>query len=45
MRRISTHTIIGKVVLTPANVYLLFKTLIALSASSNVAYFTKQLPV
>lgn len=38
-------SIIDKFVLTPGNVYWLLKALIALSASFNVEYFTKQLPV
>jgi len=37
--------IIYESVLTPGNVYWLLKALIAISASSNVEYFTKQLPV
>jgi hypothetical protein len=34
-----------EIVLTPGKVYWLLKALIAMSASLNVEYFTKQLPV
>lgn len=37
--------IIYETVLTPGNIYWLLKALIAISASLNVEYLTKQLPV